>query len=334
MISMAAAVCGLALAGGFLTWLLLAFDRPGSLTKPLAVVIAPGQSVDDIGRVLANKNVVDHAWVFSLGVRLRGNAAALRSGEYEFGVAFSPRAAMNLILSGKRVARHLLIPDGLTTAQILKLVGNAEGLEGNITLEPKEGSLLPQDYQYFWGDDRDGLIERMAAAHDNALAELWDGRPDSSFLRSPEDAVVLASIIAQETKIPKERAIIASVMANRIKHGMHLESDPTVAYGVARADSLADNVLKRRITRRDIRRPTPYNTYIIKGLPPAPICNPSREAINAALHPAKTNYLFFVSGVEERGNSFSRTLAEHNRNVALMKARRMGETQAQEAAAP
>lgn len=312
-----------ALIGGFGAWLFVAFDRPGPLTQAEAVVIPRGASVDVIGRLLAEKNVVSHPLVFSMMTRLTGNAARLQPGEYRFGIASSPRAAMNLILSGKRVAHQLTVSAGLTTAQIIKLLKDTDGLDGTITATPDEGALLPATYQYFWGDDRDAMIETMAHAHDQTVAELWAVRPSGSLLKSPEDAVILASIIDSETKNPKEQLKVSSVLANRMRHGMSLQSDPTVAYGVAKADKLPDGVLKRRLTRKDLQRKTPYNTYIVKGLPPTPICNPSRKALQAALHPAKTNYLFFAADGER--TAFARTLSEHKNNIARLQASLAGE---------
>ena len=317
----AAVVLPLALLiGGFFGWLFYSFDRPGPLTKPVAVVIPRDLPVDGIGRLLEEKGVVADARVFALGARITGNAEGLQPGEYEFGVAFTPRAAMSLILSGRRVAHKLRIPEGLTTVQALKLIDAADGLDGDITITPAEGALLPETYQYFWGDSRDEIIKRMTTARDNALAELWEERPDDTVLTSPEQAVVLASIIAREAGSARERPLIASVMVNRLKRGMRLESDVTVAYGIALADHLPDNVLKRKLTRADLKRRTAYNTYLHKGLPPTPICNPSRETIRAAIHPTKTNYLFFSAG--ESGSTFARTAREHAGNVERMKAAR------------
>lgn len=309
-----------ALVALFPLWLSYAFDRPGPLTAPRRVLLTRDLTVEQIGRLLEQQHVVSSGWVFSLGTRLLGNASILKPGEYEFGTAFSSHAAMRLIASGKRIVHTLAVPTGTTSAQIIKLLKAAPGLEGPIAGVPAEGSLLPETYKYFWGDRRQDLIDRMKHALDETVAVLWSRRASGLPLTKPVDAVILASIIARETQIPKERRLVASVLINRLKRGMKLQSDVTVAYGIAHADHLAGDVLPRPLTRGDLQRPTPYNTYVIDGLPPTPICNPGREAIKAALHPAKTKYLYFTGLGTTKGSVFARTAAQHKRNVARMRA--------------
>jgi UPF0755 protein len=303
------------LVAALLVWLFVAFETPGPLAENRTVVIARGLSVEEIGGLLAERGVISHQLVFSLGVRLSGKASALRSGEYAFPAGITARAAMDLVLSGKTVVRHLTIPEGLTTAQVLALVQNAEGLEGPLTAPPSEGALLPETYNYSWGDTRDSMVRRMTKAMSDALADLWAKRPAGSLLTSLEQALVLASIIERETGIASERPLVASVMVNRLKRGMRLQSDPTVAYGIAHEDHLPGDQLGRPLTRDDLARPTPYNTYVIDGLPPAPIANPGRAAIRAALDPAQSDYLYFVAN-GTGGHAFAKTLDEHVRNVA------------------
>lgn len=311
----------LALAGLFFLWLSYEFNRPGPLTTSRTVIVAHDLTVEQIGRLLERQRIVAKAWVFSLGVRLSGNAAELKPGEYEFGIALSPRAAMDLLVSGKRVVHTLTVPGGKTSSQVVKLLQAEKGLEGAVAAIPAEGTLLPEAYQYAWGDKRQDLVDRMQHALDETVADLWDRRAPDLPLSGPTEAVILASIIDRETQVPKERPLVASVLINRLKRGMKLQSDVTVAYGIARSDHLADNVLQRPLTSSDLKRITPYNTYVIDGLPPTPICNPSREAIEAALHPAKTEYLFFTAR-GTKGSVFARTAAEHERNVARMRAAR------------
>jgi UPF0755 protein len=307
------------LAAGLLGWLFVAFDARGPLADQRAVVIARGLSAEEIGKLLTDRGVIANPLVFSLGVRLSGKGSALRSGEYAFAAATSARAAMDLIVSGRTVVRRLTLPEGWTTAQALQLVDTAEGLEGAITVRPDEGALLPETYNYSWGDSRDAIVRRMTRAMEETLADLWTKRPTDAPVKSPHEALVLASIVERETGIAEERGLVASVMANRLKRGMRLQSDPTVAYGAALASSSPLHLLSRPLTRDDLQRATPYNTYVIDGLPPAPIANPGRAALRAAIDPPRTDFLYFVAD-GSGGHAFARTLDEHNRNVARWRA--------------
>jgi UPF0755 protein len=199
------------------------------------------------------------------------------------------------------------------------LVERAEGLEGPITVKPAEGALLPETYNYSWGDSRDAMVRRMMRAMDQTLADLWSKRPANSPMASPQEAVIVASIVERETGVASERPLVASVVVNRLKRSMRLQSDPTVAYGVALGEGLPGTILSRPLTRDDLQRPTPYNTYVNAGLPPTPIANPGRAAIRAALEPADSDYLYFVAN-GSGGHAFARTLGEHNRNVARWRA--------------
>jgi UPF0755 protein len=311
------------LAAGLLGWLFVAFDARGPLADPRAVVIARGLSAEDIGKLLADRGVISNPLVFSLGTRLSGKGSALRSGEYAFPAGASARAAMDIIVSGRTVVRRLTVPEGWTTAQALQLVETAEGLEGPITVRPDEGALLPETYNYSWGDSRDAIVRRMMRSMDETLADLWSKRPTDSPMTSPREALILASIVERETGVPEERGLVASVMVNRLKRSMRLQSDPTVAYGAALAASTPLHLLARPLTRDDLQRATAYNTYLIDGLPPAPIANPGRTALRAAIDPPRTDYLYFVAD-GSGGHAFARTLDEHNRNVARWRALERG----------
>jgi UPF0755 protein len=230
---------------------------------------------------------------------------------------------MDIIVSGRTVVRRLTVPEGWTTAQALQLVETAEGLEGPITVRPDEGALLPETYNYSWGDSRDAIVRRMMRSMDETLADLWSKRPTDSPMTSPREALILASIVERETGVPEERGLVASVMVNRLKRSMRLQSDPTVAYGAALAASTPLHLLARPLTRDDLQRATAYNTYLIDGLPPAPIANPGRTALRAAIDPPRTDYLYFVAD-GSGGHAFARTLDEHNRNVARWRALERG----------
>lgn len=320
-------------AAGLLVWLLVAFGAAGPSTETATVVIVRGSSVEDIGKLLAERGVVANRLVFSLGVRLSRKASALRSGEYAFPAAVSARAAMDLLVSGRTVVRRLTLPEGWTTGQALMLVQGAEGLEGPITEKPAEGALLPETYNYSWGDSRDAVVRRMKRSMDETLADLWSKRPTDSPMASPAEALIVASIVERETGAASERPLVASVIVNRLKRGMRLQSDPTVAYGVARDEGLPSDTLSRPLTRDDLARPTAYNTYVNAGLPPAPIANPGRAAIRAALEPAVSDFLYFVAD-GSGGHAFARTLDEHNRNVARWRAVERSRAKAAPASAP
>jgi UPF0755 protein len=191
----------------------------------------------------------------------------------------------------------------------LRLVAGAEALKGEATDALHDGDILPETYRYEWGDTRNGLVARMRQARDTLLSELWAKRQPNLPLKTPEEAMVLASIVEKETGLATERPKVAAVFINRLRRGMRLQSDPTVSYG------LAPGGLSRSLTRADLEQPTPFNTYVIDGLPPAPICNPGRASLTATLNPADTSDLYFVAD-GSGGHAFAATLDDHNRNVA------------------
>ena len=305
----------IALLAGALIWFSAAFDRPGPLADGVTLVIPRGAGVDEIARLLQRKGVIANPPLFSVGVRLNRSATVLRAGEYAFNAAVSPREVMELLLSGKTVVRRLTLPEGLTTAEALALIEGTEGLLGEITSPPGEGALLPDTYHFSYGDSREGLVERMRRAMARTLEELWAGRDPDLPVDSPREVLILASMVEKETALRHERGLIAAVFLNRLRRGMRLQSDPTVAYGLAAQGSVPEPLSKRPLSRKDLAKPTPFNTYLIEGLPPAPIANPGRAAIAAVVNPAPSDVRYFVAD-GTGGHAFARTLAEHNRNVA------------------
>ncbi len=314
-----AAALALVLAAGALFWYSDAFNRPGPLARDLNQVIPKGAGVDHISRLLHDRNIIASPLVFTFGVRLNRNQGHLKAGEYAFTAGISARGIMELLLSGKTVVHRITLPEGLTTAEILARINRAYGLVGAVKPVPEEGSLLPDTYHYSYGDDRNGLVMRMEKAMDMTLAQSWARRNPALPLKSPREALILASIVEKETAIDQERPLIAAVFLNRLKRKMRLQSDPTVAYGLAMAPGFeargGAGLRNRQLTRGDLEVPTPFNTYIIKGLPPAPIANPGRAAIAAVLSPAESDALYFVAD-GRGGHAFARTLRVHNRNVA------------------
>ena len=255
--------------------------------------------------------LIDDPLLFRLGVRVLGKSRSLQSGEYVLPPGATMRNVVDILTSGKTVARRLTLAEGLTSFEFVQEIEQAEGLDGRIETVPAEGTLLPETYHYSRGDTRTEIVRRMERALDQVLAELWPGRAAELPLKTPEEAVVLASIVEKETGVDGERALVASVFVNRLSKGMRLQSDPTVVYGLTGGKGL----LGRALTRQDLQTPHPYNTYLIDGLPPGPIANPGRAALEAVLNPAKTKFLYFVAD-GSGGHAFAATLDEHNRNVA------------------
>ena len=298
-------------AGGCFVWGYAQFARPGPLDAAVTLVIPKGTGLNAIAGQLHAADVIAHPLVFQLSARLTGADKELKAGEFVFSRGMSIRDVIDLLESGKTVVRRLTIVEGLSTAEILDQLRTVDGLEGEITLEPPEGALLPETYHFSFGDTRDDVIQRMMEAMSDLVNELWRGRSQEVPLKTPEQAVVLASLVEKETGRPEERARIAGVFVNRLRRGMPLQSDPTVVYALTGGRE----PLGRPLRRADLKTESPYNTYHVKGLPPGPICNPGREALAAAVRPLFSDDLYFVAD-GDGGHFFARTLDEHNRNVA------------------
>lgn len=298
-------------AGG--AWLWHAYAAPGPSTTDTQLVIPRAAGGEEIARLLAARGVVPDALAFRIGTRLDGLSASLKAGEFLFQAGISARAAAELLASGRTVQRRVTFPEGVTVAQAAAILRAAEGLEGEPGALPPEGTILPQTYFYNWGDPRAATFERAARAMRETLAELWAKRMSDLPLRTPDEALALASIVERETAHADERARVAAVFVNRLRRGMRLQADPTVAYGIDPAGPLG-----RPLSRADLETRHAWNTYVIDGLPPTPIANPGRASIEAVLAPAATDELYFVADGEGR-HAFARTLADHNRNVARLR---------------
>lgn len=286
------------------------FAGPGPLKAAATVVVHRGSGVEAIASTLFSEGVIDDRFLFRAGARLTGRSRAMRAGEYRFRAGISIDETIALLVSGETVKRRITIAEGLTSTEALGLVGADEGLTGYLPAGVAEGSLLPETYYFSLGDSRVSLVRRMRESMETALASLWDKRAPNLALETPEQALVLASIIERETGVAAEHARVSAVFHNRLRRGMRLQSDPTVAYAL----TLGSAPLDRPLSRNDLRVVSPYNTYLVHGLPPTPIANPGRASIEAALHPAPTDELYFVAD-GSGGHAFARTYAEHLRNV-------------------
>lgn len=301
-------------AAGLFAWGYQRFDAPGPAKDSVTIVIPKGLGIEAIGRRLREAGVVDQPLVLSLAARLMRRAHLLKAGEYEFPAGITPHEILDMLVAGRTVVRRLTVPEGWTTAQILALIADAEGLDGPLTDRPAEGALLPETYHYSYGDSRSGLLRRMEGAMRQALDELWRQRAPNLPFATPADAVTLASIVEKETGIEAERPRVAAVFINRLRRGMKLDADPTVIYALTRGAQPLD----RPLSRTDLAIDDPYNTYRHAGLPPGPIAAPGRAALAATLNPAETQDLYFVAD-GSGGHVFAETLDEHNRNVARLR---------------
>jgi UPF0755 protein len=301
-------------------WFAVSWYRaPGPLSTPTTLVLAKPGGTEAIIQQLVDAGITDRPMLLRLAARLTRSDGELKFGEYAFPAGVSPEQLLALLRSGKTVVHHLIVPEGLTVAEIASLVQHADALAGEIGTLPAEGSLFPATYYYSWGDKRQALIDLMRRKMDKTLDELWPTRTANVALADRLQAVTLASIIEKETAIADERPKIAGVFFNRLRLGMRLQSDPTVSYAVTQGQA----PLGRALTKADLDLASPYNTYRQAGLPPGPICNPGRAALIAALRPDDTDALYFVAD-GSGGHAFAATLDAHRQNVARWRALEAG----------
>ncbi|MGC1350439.1 MAG: endolytic transglycosylase MltG [Xanthobacteraceae bacterium] len=290
------------------------FDAPGPLPEDRVVNIQRDSSIRDISDVLAREGVIDQPWVFIGGVLALKARQDLKAGEYQFKAHASLRDVVATIIEGRVVAHQLTVPEGLTSEQIVARLLDDDVLTGNIKEIPREGSLLPDTYNYNRGVTRELIIQRMQQAQQRLLKEVWDRHSPDLPIKTPEQLVVLASLVEKETGKPEERTRVAAVFVNRLKQKMRLQSDPTIIYGLVGGKG----TLGRPIMKSEIDQPTPYNTYQIDGLPPGPIANPGRASLEAAANPARTRELYFVAD-GTGGHAFAETYEQHQKNVARLR---------------
>jgi UPF0755 protein len=309
LVLLAAFAAGLALTFGKQR-----FESPGPLAQDKIVNIPRGAGVRDIADLLHREGVIDQPWVFIGGVWVRKARDELKYGEYQFPKQASLRDVINVISDGKVIQHQVTVAEGLTSEQIVARLMENDVLTGNIKEIPKEGSLLPETYNFTRGTSREQIIQRMQHEQHRMVQEVWERRSPDLPIENPDQLVILASIIERETSKPEERTRVAAVFVNRLKQRMKLQSDPTIIYGIVGGKG----TLGRAITRSDIDLKTRYNTYVIDGLPPGPIANPGRASLEAAANPARTKELFFVAD-GTGGHTFSESLDQHQKGVARLR---------------
>lgn len=290
-----------------------AFEGPGPLAVSDTVLIRPNTGVSEIASILERRGMIADARIFRIGLRVHGNDARLRAGEYEVKARASMREIMDLLVAGKSILHSLTIPEGLTVTQALRRIAAAEELDGDMPAEtPAEGAIAADTVRFTRGMKRQDVIGRLAAQQKELVEDVWARRSADLPVNDVNEFVTLASIVEKETGRADERSRVASVFINRLRKGMRLQSDPTIIYGIFGGEGKPAD---RPIYRSDIDTPTPYNTYTINGLPPGPIAIPGRASLEAVANPSLTSDLYFVAD-GSGGHVFASTLEEHNENVA------------------
>ncbi len=307
-------VLGVALAIG---GLVAVFMMPSSLQEATSVQITRGMGTQQIGRMLEDEDVIISQYPFIVGAKLKNAGKPLQAGEFAIPAQANMAQVLDIIQNGQTIQRKITIPEGRTAWEVVELLKADDLLTGEISDIPPEGSLMPDTYFYSKGDIRTDIISQMQQAMSAYLATKNEDLLSKLPLDTMEEVVILASIVEKETAVPTEYAKVAGVFINRLKKGMPLQTDPTVIYGITNGEHASNGLgpLDRRLLTKDLQADTPYNTYTRAGLPPTPIANPGRAAIDAVLNPAQHDYIYFVAD-GTGGHAFGKTLAEHNRNVA------------------
>lgn len=303
-------------AGGVYYYGRQVLEAPGPLKDDKIVNIPQRAGKRDIAETLNREGVTDvNPWVFIASVAALKASSDLKPGEYSFQKNASLRDVIGTIVEGKVVQHSVTIPEGLTSEQIVARLSDNDIFTGSVRELPREGTLLPETYKFPRGAPREQVIQRMQQAHKRVLAEIWERRSQDIPVKTPEQLVTLASIVEKETGKPDERSRVAAVFANRLKQKIKLQSDPTIIYGLVGGKG----TLGRPIKRSEITQPSPYNTYVIEGLPPGPISNPGRASLEATANPARTRDLYFVAD-GSGGHAFTETYDAHQKNVAKLRA--------------
>ena len=315
-----------------------AIGKPSATAEDAAFVVERGATGASIAEDLEEQGLIGDALLFRLANRLYSGGATLQAGEYLIPAGASVREIVAMMASGEALQHAITFPEGLTIAAAMRIIEESDVLTGDMPEAPLEGSILPETYHVQRGMTRVALLQQMRDAHDAALTEIWEGRQPGLPVRTPEDLVNLASIVERETGVANERPQVAAVIMNRLRRPMRLEMDSTIIYGVCKRfpDRCVDGRLvnaqgqRRTIRQSEIDLNTGYNTYRIDGLPPTPIGNPGRAAMEAVANPAQSNAIFFVAD-GSGGHAFTATIAEHNAAVARwrqIEAQRLAEERA------
>lgn len=288
------------------------YQQPGPLEADTTFIVREGAGISEIADSLERRAIISNSRILKTVTKFLGEDQKSRHGEYEIKANASMMEIMDIFKSGKSIQYAVTLPEGLTVKQMFKRLLADPNLDGDLPADlPAEGSLRPDTYKFTRGSKRAAILAQMTGGQSRILDEVWEKRDKDLPLASKEEMLILASIVEKETGKADERPQVASVFLNRIRQGMRLQSDPTIVYGLFGGDG---KPVDRELTRADIEKSTPYNTYRIDGLPPTAIANPGRAALEAVANPSRTDYLYFVAD-GSGGHAFATTLDEHNENV-------------------
>lgn len=301
----AAALLLAVIAGNFF----YGWTAPGPLERAATVIIKPGSSMMSAARQLEKSGAVKSADAFVRRAKIFGASNTIKAGEFVIPAKASNSDILSILTDGKTVQRMVTIPEGMPSIMVYERLMANDQLTGSISI-PAEGSVLPDSYAFDKNEPRAAVLKRMQDAMTKTMAELWATRSPNAMVKTPLEALTLASIVEKETALKSELRIVSGVYSNRLRTGMRLQADPTIIYPITKGKSLG-----RRIRKSEIADVNDYNTYAMAGLPKGPIANPSRAAIAAVLNPQQTSAYYFVAD-GKGGHIFADTLQEHNANVA------------------
>jgi UPF0755 protein len=288
------------------------FESEGALDQARTVGIERGTDVAGIADMLQRSGAISSKWLFIAGVWFSGEQANLKAGEYLVPARASMREIMDTMVAGRGILYSVSIPEGLTSKQIVDRLNADDILLGNIAEVPPEGALLPETYKFTRGDTRENVLNRMRRDRDRIVTDVWNRRANDLPISTIDELVVMASVVEKETSLADERSRVAAVFINRLRLNMRLQSDPTVIYALFGGAGKPDGFM---LSRADLDKQSPFNTYTSDGLPPSPIANPGRASLEAVANPSRTRDLFFVAD-GSGGHAFAESYEEHLRNVA------------------
>ena len=307
-------VIGLLAGGGLLLYGASQFYGDGPAAEETVFRVESGSGLGSIAARLEEQGLITNQLIFRAGVRALEQQATVKAGDFRIPAGASMSDIVRELTQGNPIRYAVTIPEGWTAWQVIQRLDGTSDLQGEITTLPPEGSILPGSYDYVPGDSRQSVLDKMQEAMTTQLAAIWESRQPDLPIETPEEMLVLASIVERETGVATERPQVAAVFVNRLRTGMRLQSDPTIIYGITKGQA----PLERGLRRSEIEAKTDYNTYQIDGLPPTPIANPGVESLKAVANPDEHEYLYFVAkgASPSEGHVFAETYAEHRENVA------------------